>query len=292
MDRHDFSEFYEKCGSFMQSEIIRCINAECSERKPYDYDLEKSCATYLLSMNDDDFYNLYLELISVEGDLENYYTADYTVSMCKTACLFNEQLLHRCIAISALPIDILLERASISICNYIQWNIYTYKLLYEIGINIFSLLSIANLSNDYIAMSYIIDNMTELDLGNYLIHKFEAQIYKFKGLLNILIINKINSIGSKYLKFWCKTRMLNALKIIEQGVIANDFIITCYYIIQCMTREEGITYMQSIDSNIIGKLWLNKSQLINVTNYYNSMLGYYLNPRGSRTKPANTTTTF
>jgi hypothetical protein len=177
------------------------------------------------------------------------------------ACVSNITLLRKCLAISKLPIIAALmacERNKDAELFYIHIDLESCMLLHEHGCDLISLLSIAYLLKDYNSQKYIINHMTEIDLFN-IIH-----VDRYKGLINILLMNRIHDLQDNHLKLICNSYIINQY---------HNPVIKCYYIINYMSIDASKTYILEHNGD---------RHYVLLT----SLLLFHFRPRGSHTKSA------
>jgi hypothetical protein len=293
MDKHDFSEFYEIGGPLIEAYIkedLKFIDRSFVEDHVINI---KSCASYLLSLNDDEFNAVYIKMPrNIEAyrvdqaDAEvnkrpyDYYTYAY-------AYVSHVELIRKCLAISKIPlfnsIQILTEYLY---KGYIDISVESCKLLRENRCGYVGLLVIAHKFHNYDAIKYIIDSMTECELYSYLYSE-----YIYYGLYNILIIDKIYSTHDKYL-----ISLLNSPEIDRNN--NGRIIIRCYNIIKYLTLPEGKALMVNVNKHF--ESYLHKYQdndtrsntarnnIKTEQSLHNELLIKHFTSRGFHTKAATT----
>jgi hypothetical protein len=293
MDKHDFSEFYEIGGLLIELHVKENLK-DIDHRVDEDYvNKIKSCATYLLSLTDDEFHKIYINL---PRDIEGYDPAEeddeidgrpYTYYTYAYAYVSSIELIRKCLAISKIPlfnsIQILIEYTRE---DFIDIDVASCKLLRENGYNYKELLDIAYGLKNYDSTRYLIDSMSELELYAFI----TSDEYVCYGLWKILIIDKIYSTHDEYL-----ISLLNSHKIDRD----NDIIIRCYKIIKHLTVMEGKTLMTNINTSYESRLRKIhgddtksndlRTQIKTEQSLHNELLIYHFTPRGSHTKGARTT---
>jgi hypothetical protein len=293
MDKHDFSEFYEIGGLLIELHVKENLK-DIDHRVDEDYvNKIKSCATYLLSLTDDEFRKIYINL---PRDIEIYQSEEedaemnerpYTYYTYTYAYVSNIELIQKCLAISKIPIfnsiDILTEKSGEYFANI---DISSCKLLRAHGCNYKGLLAIAYELDEYESIKYIIDSMTEYELYTFL----STEEFIHYKLVNILIIDKIYSTRDEYL-----ISVLNSYEIDRNNII----IVRCYNIIKYLTLSEGKTLMTNINKSYESRLCKihgddtksndRRNKIKTEQSLHNELLVKHFTPRGSHTKSANTT---
>jgi hypothetical protein len=170
--------------------------------------------------------------------------------------------------------------------DYIDIDISSCKLLLASGCGYRRLLNIACGLNNYESTRYIIDNMTESEL-----YEFITSVEHINtGINDILIIDKIYSTHSERL-----ISLLNSYEIDRN----NQMIVRCYKIIKYLTLTEGKELMTNINKNYESRLCKihndntrsdnQRNKIKTAQSLHNELLVYHFTPRGSHTKSARTT---
>jgi hypothetical protein len=292
---HDFSEFYQMCGSVMQSAIEDMIIHDKDHIKPKIRLHINACINYLLSMNDDIFLSKYMELYDIDVDNElvyvvhelytddaqlptNYNKYDYVF-----ACTSNILLINRCLLISKLPLIFAINRCTRRGAQmFINFDIESCKLLHSEGFDSNTLLSIAYVARDYDSIRYILMHMTDINLGDLIMD----QRFVFYNLPIIYIIDKIHEYPCDFIKKLLKTKHFTDCD------YYYGFIITCYYIVRYMSRKEGLSYLSKMNKHLDDKILLSKNTLDSWWSarklLWNNLLEFHFRPRGGHTKASIT----
>jgi hypothetical protein len=271
MDVFDFSAFYMICGPDMKDFTINLLRTNHNELMAHNY-ITNNNVEHLLSLNDTEFEDVYLNTYMIVNNLlcdvkthARITSNNQNINQVFGACLSNISLIQRCQSISMIPLNncVKLMKNTDTINIDIKDN---YIYLYENGFDIVGLLAIVHRANNYHAMKFLLDNMSNVDLAAVL-DLFLSN--KFKGLIRVLIIDIIYKQGDNYLKKLCRYTCL-----------ANDIDIftTCYLIINHTSIELGKKYID----RVINKY--NNDALISVQ--LNALLEFHFRPRGAYTKCA------
>jgi hypothetical protein len=308
---HDFREFYEICGSVMQSKIEEMITKDKHPIKRRLNAYINACIQYLLSLNDDDFRNKYIELYHIDTETGAEFIIDdidedeeddtkfeerdimihnrYNKYDHAFACVSNIALIRRCLSISKIPLNVAIkEVTSIGTQLFINFDLESCKLLHEAGIDLGNLLFIARTVHNYDSIMYILQHMTELNLGDLIMD----QRLTFMYVSNIYIVDKIQEHPDDCLKVLMKQEHMT-YNIHDRS---NNIVIKCYYIIKYMPREEGIIYLKNANEYYDAQiLKYKKSKSRDKTaictenkKLYNQLLEFHFKPRGTHTKSALT----
>jgi hypothetical protein len=246
MNNHDFTDVYETCGPLMESQIKKYMDFKqwsteiCSPKK---------AESYLLSLDIHDFNKLY---INMPRDIEGYqtnadelYDSDDDDNHCSYfeyagAFVSNIELLRKCLAISNIPINnsikmYIQKRNNFGYPHfyYKDINVNSCKLLHEHGCDMIGLLYIAYCVQNYECIKYIINNMSSIELSNYITNE-----YIYFDLINILVIDRIKH--DKVLLLLLHDKLMTNIEYDNDIII----IIKCYYIITCLTIDEGKILME------------------------------------------------
>jgi hypothetical protein len=224
-----------------------------------------SCVKYLLSLDDVSFRKKYY-LLPNNIDFYNVIDCNASGNFCvvtyAVAFIYDTELVHKCLSISKVPLlnslRILSRRNDVDRRPYIGINMESCKLLISHGCNLLDLLYI---SRDYDISLYIINLMTEIDLC-YVLH---IGINLPLKLAMIFIIDKIYTINDEYLK-----------PLLHNNVMSSELndIIICYYIIRCLTIEDGKKYIALRNKYYGG----------NAIEQLNNLLEFHFRLRGGHTK--------
>jgi hypothetical protein len=300
MDKHDFSEFYEIGGLLIEAHVKELIQS--IDYNGYE-DLDgntNECVSYLLALNDAEFREIY---INMPRDIESYQSNEqmsglrYNYFTYMYAYVSNMELMHRCFAISKIPIlNSIIILTTKTYCNYIDIS-KSYKILRENGCDVIQLLHIVH---NYEAIKYLIDSMTEFEL-----YLFLTKEHIYSDLVNILIIDKIYSTHDEYLISILNSHEIDHNEIDHNGIDYNQFdcnqmmIMRCYKIIKYLTVIEGKTLMTNINKYYESRLHkiqgddTRSNDLRNIIkteqSLHNELLVQHFTPRGSHTKGAFST---
>jgi hypothetical protein len=272
MDPRYFNEIYELCGPIMKEAISNIILNDQVHDEPQE--IITRCTAYLLSLNNEDFDSMYINmptnLISFYNDETDKSTSDsYNYIDITYAIISHVELIHRCFAISdynligavkILP-QISINRAG----NFKLLNLESCKLLHEHGCSLSSLYSIASKQLNYESIGYLIDNISEIDYKDI----YNDALHQIYNIYYILVLNKLKYDNNKITDLLFHSRIMKLNRI--------DDIIKCFYIIKVIPKAD-------IPSYLINNLNLSDQKL----ELYNNLMDYYLKPRGSHTKAANT----
>jgi hypothetical protein len=306
MDTHDFSEFYMMCGPVVESELKKYIKLDIRENIPDEYIV--SCVNYLCQLDDINFERIYLSLPSSLHEynanaqklyeLNNNQTAlnpnnelipsaelthsyEYSHIEYARACISNNTLLHKCLAISKIPIFnslIVLKNAQ---WQYLDIDLDCCKLLTSHEYNVRA--SLLELTQDYDTIRYIIDGMSNLDLYNVL--NSENNIEGRLRLYLLLLIDKIYIANDKCLNALLRRKIMSFEDEFDLDILP---LIRCYYIIKYLTIDEGKAMMKLVNKYYDdARLGGNTCMLLrDEQQLHNAMLEFHFTPRGGHTKGA------
>jgi hypothetical protein len=281
----------ETCGSVMADKIAKFINNmklnydnNYLEAKPNDLKRSNVCLNLLRTADYDKFYSIYVgmptdyddylndelddklindELINNNIFIKHCYL-EYTL-----AILSDPSLINKCLEISKVP----LQKAMSAINQHYKIFIYeipenfgieSYTLLRHNGFNIVNLFHIAKCKYDYVAIKFIINAMTELDLDYALRNNYYGH-----NIIDILLIDRCKQINTPYI-----------LSVLQQHTIGTSissmyYISIAYYVINIMGYEDGVKYIKELN--------IHKSH-----KPLDVMLAHHFRPRGTHTKGAIT----
>jgi hypothetical protein len=275
---HDFSEFYQMCGSVMQSSIENMIILDKDRITPEMKSYIGMCINNLLCEDDDTFRQKYLELYDIDIAHEENYVFDvlpirYNKYSYAFACVSNIDLIKRCLAISKLPLSFAINSCTRSGRQlFINFDLESCKLLHDEGFDNNNLLSVACTAGDYNSIKYILTYMTDINLGDLIMD----QRFMFCNLTSIYIIDKIMEHPNDFFKYLLKKQQFSDL------TGSYKIPIMCYYIIRYLSREEGLSYF-----NYFNRCLNNDSRWVNQKILWNQSLEFHFRPRGGHTKTPN-----
>jgi hypothetical protein len=143
----------------------------------------------------------------------------------------------------------------------------------------------------YIIDMISIDQLKDIIDGTANIIRYATHI-KYHCLIEILIIDKFNELDDKSYITIINNNYIHNIKSHSFYIDDISLVVECYYIIKCMTQEEGRihminrnkTYNELCDKNITDMDYINRINAM--SKVHNELLEYYLKPRGTLTKSA------
>jgi hypothetical protein len=236
-----FDDIHELCGPVMQMHVDQILENERNEIKQIKINCPSHNSHYahvkrvielLLKLDDDEFSALY-QNISSDINLKNMYY------IC--AFLSDTELIKK-LSNSMESFNLLLNNFKDDINYHIQnWFVtITYeniKLLMSYGCDCIILFKLTYIARDYTSMKYIIDMMTkdQLDIISYNIITAGGLRYsgsgKYKGLVEILILDKFHDLGLNYMSI-INDNFNDNMRIKTTALNNATLIVECYYIIK------------------------------------------------------------
>jgi hypothetical protein len=299
MDALDFSDVYHIGGELLQNNIEQL---KSKEREQYLANADKrkhieSCINYLLTLNDDDFKSIYLDLSTTDDavdlstiedavdDVQYESNSIYDQYDHAYAIVSSYDLLVKGLAISSAPLNYSIKACTRDhVCMYIDFTVDSCELLFKAWIDVVDLLYIAYFTNNYESMTYLLKScMTSIDYANLIIDPR----FKYNSIRSMLIIDGIQAQKDEYIQRIFKNRYIvpNIYNFID------DVIIKCYYIIKYMTPEDVTSYIKKLDTDFSEYISLQRVEQFKVAfnqrhMLHMQLLEYYLKPRGAHTKSA------
>jgi hypothetical protein len=258
MESHDFSEIYEIGGPLMKEAIMARIIEEGVDKNVDEKVTE--CIQHLLSLNDDEFEQTYLDICKYNGRLSGLGVLEYTY-----ACVSNITLVQKCLSISIVPLMCLFNWLPNYATLYIKFDYESCRILHINNFDIYKLYFLASSANNYNALNYLLDHMILKDFAQIL---FVYDHIDF-NLSNILLIDKIYGIDNKFIHTLLKAKMLSLKTVLPPKTIT--FLTRCYYIIKFNIIPTDYSHVISPDKD---------------NARYTPLLEFYLRPRGKHTKNA------
>jgi hypothetical protein len=225
----------------------------------------EGCTEYLLSLDDVIFEDIYINLLEniKDGDKNKHASnlkfnyQDYVYSY-----ISNIELIHRCYAISIVPLNSSINCLHCDEYKFINFDIESCKLLHNHNCDLRVMLRVAEYVNNRDVITYIIDNMTNMDYAHILMVYGRIDInmsiytcfgsknnaaarkplnnpYFHYNLVELSLIDKIMHKNDRYLKTLLHNKILgNMQSLTHLHFIKRLFIAQCYYIIQYIPIEE------------------------------------------------------
>jgi hypothetical protein len=271
----------------------------------------KKCSVYLLSLEDDEFKNIYTNMPTSYDEFTKIYTNmpisydefgnkdTYTLCDYVYAYVSNIDLLRKCLAISPVTINtsirILINNASPFAYKYLRLDLESCKLLRDSGCNIINLLNMAYNISDYATVRYLIESMSKMELMKLFI---DVNNLLF-NIFGILFIDAISTSDDADLN----EVLYNTLSKINDGqhcpstehICALNhklrIVLQCYYAIKYLPRDEALELINHQNQRYDYFLLTdegNKPHVEQIKTFHNNLLEFHFRPRGSHTKSAVT----
>jgi hypothetical protein len=273
----------------------------------------KKCIQYLLSLDDNEFNKIYVNLPISSTEYENNILAGsnlddtdddddddkYTLLDYAFAYASDINLIRRCLDVSPVAINasikIVAHSESPDDYSYLKLDLESCTLLRENRCDVGSLLIIAYNMSDYDTVKYLIESMTNIELIELFM---SSNSYIYFNIFGILLIDAIVKLDDKCVN----TVLYNTLGKIndrprgpteEHSDIRGHtltIILQCYYVIKYLTLDAGRKLIahqhKRYDYFIATDRTHHNLYCKKIKAFHDNLMSFHFRPRGSHTKSA------